>query len=104
MRIEIDYFKPNRKVSSCKKDEAFRIGEDWYSTIKELSDDDVKDVVVDEKGFSFAEFHTLDMCQGSRDEDLIACLHFTSMSFVYINKETVADEWASAKVVISAPQ
>jgi hypothetical protein len=104
MRIEVDYCKSNRKVSSCKKDEAFRIGLDWYSVIQGLSDNDVKEVVVEDTGLSFAEYHTLDECEGSRDEDLIACLHFTSMSFVYINKETVADEWASAKLVISAPQ
>lgn len=104
MRIEVDYFKPNRKVSSCKRDEAFRIGQDWYSVIQGLSDDEVKNIMIENTGCSFAEYHLLDLCEGSRDEDLIACLHFTSMSFIYINKETVADEWASAKVVISAPQ
>lgn len=105
MRIEINYCKPNRKVSSCKRDEAFRIGQDWYSVIQGLSDNEVKDVVLARTDLAtFAEYHTLDMCQGSCDEDLVACLHFTSMSFIYINKETIADEWASAKLVISAPQ
>ena len=102
MRIEFNPMaKPNRKVSSCKKDEAFRIGSNWYSLIN-VSDPEIKSVILEDTGESFAEFHTLDLCQGSFAEDLIACLHITSMSFIYINKETVADEWASAKVVISA--
>ena len=103
MRIEVNYFKPDRKVSSAKKDEVFRIGQDWYSVIQGISDNDVKDVVIGDKGFCFAEYHTLDGCEGSF-EDLVACLHFTSMSFIYINKETVPDEWASAKLILSAPQ
>lgn len=103
MRIEIDLFKakPNRKVGTCKKDEAFRIAEDWYSKIN-VSDSEIKDVCLPDDVETFAELHTLTLCEGSFSEDLMACIHLTSMSFVYINRETVADEWASAKVVISA--
>lgn len=103
MRVEVDLFKakPNRKISTCKKDEAFRIAENWYSKIN-ISDSEIKDDFLTNSEETFAEHHTLTLCEGSFSEDLMACIHLTSMSFVYINKETVADEWASAKVVISA--
>ena len=102
MRIEIDLMaKPNRKISTCKTDEAFRIAENWYSKIN-IDDNEIKDDVLTNGVDTFAEYHTISLSEGSFSEDLMACIHLTSMSFVYINRETVADEWASAKVVISA--
>ena len=103
MRIEVNLMRPNRKISSCKRDEVFRVGEYWYSIIN-MSDADIKNVLLEDTEESFAEHHILDLCEGSYTEDLIPCLRIVSMTLFYINKETVAHEWASAKVVISAPQ
>lgn len=103
MRIEVNLMRPNRKISSCKIDEAFRVGEYWYSIIN-MSDASVKDVLLEDTEESFAEHHILNLCEGSYNEDLIPCLRIVTMTLFYINKETVADEWASAKVVLSAPR
>lgn len=101
MRIEVDYNKkPTRTVSSCKKDEAFRIGSSWYSKIY-MDDACVKGVRVD-NGDTFVERHLIEESGGYPHDDVCPYLHLTSQSFVYIAPDLVADEWASAKVVISA--
>lgn len=103
MRIEFNPImaKPNRAISTCKRDEAFRIGENWYSKIQ-VSDEEIKDTILEDTDDTFAALHVLAQYEGTPSENLQACLHFGSMSFVYISKGTIADEWASAKIVISA--
>ena len=59
----------------------------WYSKIN-ISDSEIKDDVLINGVDTFAEYHTISLSEGSFSEDLIACIHLTSMSFVYINGET----------------
>ena len=93
--------KPTRIIATCTKDEAFRLGGDWYTQIQ-ISDFSIrcrKDKMLEE----FVEQHTLYGHEYTASCALTACLHLSSMSFMYIDGNRTADEWATLTATLTTP-
>ena len=93
--------KPTRIIATCTKDEAFRLGGDWYTKI-EMSDFGVRSTK-DDQADGFVELHTLFGHENTRPIALVPCIHIASMSFVYIDGNRTADEWATLTATLTTP-
>ena len=89
--------KPTRIITTCTKDEAFRLGRDWYTKI-EMSDFDIR---CDDK--DFVENHVLFGHENASGFALVPCLHLSSMSFVYVDGNRTAEEWAILSATLTTP-
>lgn len=99
--------KPTRTLATCTKDEAFRLGSDWYTKIemsdfgirwnkgnKEKSENDCAD---------FIKHHTLYGHESASYIALMPCIHLPSMSFVYVDGNRTAEEWATLSATLTTP-
>lgn len=94
--------KPTRLVCTCTKDEAFRLGgTNWYTKV-EMSDFCIRAA---KSGIDrdFVETHVLFGHENASCVALIPCLHLSSMSFVYIDGNRTAEEWATLSATLTTP-
>ena len=89
--------KPTRTIATCTKDEAFRLGNDWYAKI-EMSDFNIR---CNDK--NFVEDHVLFAHEHASHIALVPCLHISSMSFIYVDGNRTADEWATLAATLTTP-
>ena len=87
--------KSERMIKTCTKDEAFRLGSNWYTKI-EMSDFNIRCYNKD-----FVENHALIGHEKGGTMVMIPCVHLSSMSFVYINGLDQADEWATLSATLT---
>ena len=94
--------KPTRIIATCTKDEAFRLGgNNWYTKI-EMGDFCIRST----KGKTqedFVEKHTLYGHKQASCIALVPCLHLSSMSFVYVDGDRTAEEWATLSATLTTP-
>ena len=94
--------KPTRIIATCTKDEAFRLGgTNWYTKI-EMNDFLIRST----KGTmqeDFVEQHTLYGHERASCVALMPCLHLSSMSFVYVDGNRTAEEWATLSATLTTP-
>ena len=97
----INLTKPTRIIATCTKDEAFRLGNDWYAKV-EMSDFSIRSAA---KGADrdFVEHHTLFGHESVSYIALTPCIHLSSMTFVYIDGNRTADEWATLAATLTTP-
>jgi hypothetical protein len=94
--------KPTRTIATCTKDEAFRLGGfNWYSKI-EMSDICIR-FAENGMGRDFVENHTLFGHENAHYIELVPCIHLPSMSFVYIDGNRTAEEWATLSATLTTP-
>ena len=94
--------KPTRIIATCTKDEAFRLGDNnWYTKI-EMSDFCVRSSKGKWQG-DFIEHHTLYGDEQASYIALIPCIHLSSMTFVYVDGNRTADEWATLTATLTTP-
>ena len=94
--------KPTRTITTCTKDEAFRLGgTNWYTKV-EMSDFSIRSAA---KGADrdFVEHHTLYGDEHASYIALTPCIHLSSMTFVYIDGNRTADEWATLTATLTTP-
>lgn len=89
--------KPTRIIATCTKDEAFRLGANWYTKI-EMSDVNIR--YADKE---FVKEHVIYAHNGASWVSLVPCFHITSASFVYIDGTRTADEWATLSAELTTP-
>lgn len=89
--------KPTRIITTCTKDEAFRLGRDWYTKI-EMSDFGIRC-----NNKEFVEEHVLFGDENASGVALVPCLHISSMSFIYIDGNRTAEEWAVLTATLTTP-
>lgn len=89
--------KPTRIIATCTKDEAFRLGNDWYTKI-EMSDFSLRCY-----NKEFVEEHIILGHESAWGDALVPCLHISSMSFVYIDGNRTAEEWATLTATLTTP-
>ena len=89
--------KPTRIISTCTKDEAFRLGRDWYTKI-EMEDFNIRCYNKD-----FVENHVLFGHENASGVALVSCLHIPSVSLVYIDGNRTAEEWATLTATLTTP-
>jgi hypothetical protein len=87
--------KPTRIIATCTKDEAFRLRNDWYTKI-EMSDFGIRCGDKD-----FVEEHVLFGHENASGVALVPCLHIPSMSFIYIDGNRTAEEWATLTATLT---
>ena len=94
--------KPTRIIATCTKDEAFRLGgNNWY-TRTHMSDFSIR-CGKDKASEDFVEHHVLYGHENTASCALIPCIHLSSMSFVYINGNRTAEEWATLTATLTTP-
>lgn len=93
--------KPTRIIATCTKDEAFRLGSNWYTKI-EMSDFLIRSTKGKMQG-DFVEQHTLYGHERASCVALTPCLHLSSMSFVYVDGNRTAEEWATLSATLTIP-
>lgn len=94
--------KPTRIIATCTKDEAFRLGgSNWYSKI-EMSGLCIR-LTKNGTGRDFVEKHALFGHENAPCAALIPCIHLPSMSFVYIDGNRTAEEWATLSATLTTP-
>lgn len=93
--------KPTRIISTCTKDEAFRLGSDWYTKI-EMNDFAIRSSS-NEYAMGFVEHHTHFNDEHASCISLMPCLHITSMTFIYVDGDRTADEWAKLTATLTTP-
>lgn len=89
--------KPTRTINTCTKDEAFRLGGCWYTKIN-MNDTNIR--------FHDKEFVTDHIFLGHKEASwvsLVPCIHITSMSFIYIDGNCTAEEWAELSATLTTP-
>lgn len=93
--------KPTRTIATCTKDEAFRLGNDWYAKI-EMSDFGIRSAA---KGADrdFVTNHALFGHEKTFYIALVPCIHLSSMSFVYVDGSRTAEEWATLTATLTTP-
>ena len=89
--------KPTRIIATCTKDEAFRLGSDWYTRI-EINDYNLRYCNKD-----FVDDHIIFGHEGASWVALVPCVHISSMSFVYIDGTRAAEEWATLTATLTTP-
>ena len=89
--------KPTRIIATCTKDEAFRLGSNWYTKIE------VADFVIRCSDKKFVEEHVLFGHENARGIGLMPCIHLSSMSFVYVDCNRTAEEWATLTATLTTP-
>lgn len=89
--------KPTRIIATCTKDEAFRLGSDWYAKI-EMNDFNIRYGNKD-----FVDDHILFGHEGASWASLVPCFHIPSMSFIYIDGTRTAEEWATLSATLTTP-
>lgn len=89
--------KPTRTIATCTKDEAFCLRGDWYAKIE------MNDFRIRSYDKSFVEEHVLFGHENASGDVLIPCLHISSMSFIYIDGNRTADEWATLTATLTTP-
>ena len=93
--------KPTRIIATCTKDEAFRLGNDWYAKI-EMNDFSIRSSS-SKYTTEFVELHTHFNDEHASCVALMPCIHLSSMSFVYIDGNRAADEWARLSATLTTP-
>ena len=94
--------KPTRIIATCTKDEAFRLGgNNWYTRVH-MSDFGIRCGKSDTSE-GFVEHHVLYGHEKTAPCALVPCLHISSMSFVYIDGNRTADEWATLSATLTTP-
>jgi hypothetical protein len=93
--------KPTRIISTCTKDEAFRLGSNWYAKV-EMSDFCIRSA---KNGINrdFVEHHALYGQENVSCVALMPCIHLSSMSFVYVDGNRTAEEWATLSATLTTP-
>lgn len=89
--------KPTRIITTCTKDEAFRLGSNWYTKIE------MSDFLIRCHNKDFVEKHVLYGHEKAKEVALVPCLHISSMSFVYIDGNRTAEEWATISAELTTP-
>ena len=89
--------KPTRIIATCTKDEAFRLGSNWYTKI-EMADFGIRFYNKD-----FVKDHVIYGHENAWGDALVPCLHISSMSFVYIDGNRTAEEWATLTATLTTP-
>ena len=93
--------KPTRIITTCTKDEAFRLKDGWYTKI-EMNDFCIRST----KGKmqeDFVKHHTHFDHEHASCVALTPCLHLSSMSFIYIDGNRTAEEWATLSAILTTP-
>jgi hypothetical protein len=93
--------KPTRMIVTCTKDEAFRLGNEWYTKI-EMNDFSIRSSS-SKYTSEFIEQHTHFSDERASFVALMPCIHLSSMSFIYLNSERSADEWATLTATLTTP-
>ena len=99
--------KPTRILATCTKDEAFRLGNSWYTKI-EMSDFSIRwhkghKEEQENDCADFVESHTLFGHESASFITLMPCIHLSSMSFVYVDGNRTAEEWATLSATLTTP-
>ena len=89
--------KPTRTILTCTTDEAFRLGKDWYAKIK------MNDVNIRFSEKEVVDEHILYGHEEACWVALVPCIHLSSMSFVYIDGNRTAEEWAALSATLTTP-
>ena len=93
--------KPTRIIATCTKDEAFRLGSDWYAKI-EMNDVNIRSSS-SKYSTDFVMHHTHFNDEQVSSVSLMPCLHITSMTFIYLDGNRSADEWARLTATLTTP-
>lgn len=89
--------KPTRIIATCTKDEAFRLRGEWYTKIE------MNDFCIRCHDKSFVEDHVLFGHENASGVALVPCLHISSMSFIYVDGNRTAEEWATLTATLTTP-
>lgn len=89
--------KPTRIISTCTNGEAFRLGKCWYTALS------IGDFGIRHKNKEFVEEHALYGHEKTSVIALLPCVHLSSMTFVYIDGNREADEWAEVTATLTTP-
>lgn len=93
--------KPTRIIATCTKDEAFRLGNDWYAKI-EMYDFTIRSSA-SKYAMDFTELHTHFDDKRASCATLMPCIHLSSMSFIYLDGDRTAEEWATLTATLTTP-
>ena len=94
--------KPTRIIATCTKDEAFRLDDNnWYTKV-EMNDFYIR-CSKGPRQEEFVKYHTLYGDEQASCVALMPCIHLSSMTFIYVDGNRTAEEWATLTATLTTP-